>query len=570
MIEEFAHVWPRGGLFAFSGADGPADPARRLCLRGTSAGVGWIACAPFDVTFAAKLGTERLHAEGHPEDVCFPDCWRFCAQAGDYHGLVEGVFLDQATFALQITAEGVPMRRWPVLEASAEGEQDGDCTVYRAGGRSLVLCSHAQQDTRRFALCLGGGSAQEAVERARCACATGLGPMVGDRLQSYRDAFEPETLAGTVRRTYYKSLGLQRAVLDRPADGETGWRAASSCVAAPSLWRYDTAFQALALHRTRPEIAEALVLAALGAWPEGGQAPSAPPLLGWALWRQFEHGGHDEALRQAYPLLRPYLDWYDRHRKRPNGLYGWNLALDGAGGALRGRESGMAGSPRFDEATSITAADLCGYMASEFLCCEKMAGRLGLSGEAAEWRRRRISLAEVMNELLWDDADRFYYDLDQYDELIPVKTVAGLVPLLGLVPDRDQAEGLRGHIMNPMVFNTPMPLPSVSIDEAAFTPRRWRGAVAPEASVLVYHGLMAYGFFQEAREQAHRTLDEIARCYVLYGCVFECYDPMKEHAPHELAQHCAMGAASSHQVAQCQADFPRTAAAFVHLVQEIM
>ena len=59
----------------------------------------------------------------------------------------------------------------------------------------------------------------------------------------------------------------------------------------------------------------------------------------------------------------------------------------------------------------------------------------GEAGDAPEWLRRHARIAEQVNALLWDDEDQFYYDLDEQGAFVPVKTTAGLMPLLAGFPD---------------------------------------------------------------------------------------------------------------------------------------
>jgi neutral trehalase len=228
----------------------------------------------------------------------------------------------------------------------------------------------------------------------------------------------------------------------------------------------------------------------------------------------------------------------------------------------------MDNSPRFDNITSMTAVDLSSYMTSEYYSLEKLARCVDKDADAAEWRERRRRIADLMNELLWDDEDRFYYDLDEYHEFIPIKTTAGFMPLLGQAPDRDRAEALRMHLMNPNEFWSPFPVPSVSQDEASYTNDLWRGATWPNVNVLIYYGLMGYGFFQEARDLALVTVREITRLYMRHGCFYECYDSSSALSPPDMPRKGAPGEKGGVGFGVV-ADLHWTAAAYVHLTHEL-
>jgi len=240
-------------------------------------------------------------------------------------------------------------------------------------------------------------------------------------------------------------------------------------------------------------------------------------------------------------------------------LYGWALPA----GDARGAESGMDNSPRFDHAQAMTAIDLCGYVAAEYLALEQMATLLSQPADAEKWRLKRQRLSDVVNNWLWDDETRFYYDLDEQGTFICVKTPAGLIPMLGLIPDGDQAESLRVHVVDHREFWSNFPIASVGQDEPCYSNDRWRGPVWPMINLLIHHCLENYRFFDEAHRLAHRTLEEIARWYARTGCLFEYYDAQGSTAPADLPQK------GLSQMKGPVADFHPTAAAYVCLAHRI-
>jgi neutral trehalase len=312
-----------------------------------------------------------------------------------------------------------------------------------------------------------------------------------------------------------------------------------------------------------------LSLAAQPGIPPGDDDDTQPPIIAWSLCHQNERTTRTDLIAELYPSLMRYLEWFETHRKNETGLYGWRVrTTEDAIRAARGGESGMDNSPRFDHVTAITAVDLSSYMASEYFSLEKLARCLERAGDVQEWRQRRTRITDLVNRLLWDDETRFYYDLDEHGEFVAIKTTAGLMPLLGQIPDRDQAESLRMHLLNPNEFWSEFPAASVSQDERSFSYDMWRGPTWPNVNVLLYYGLMAYGFFQEARALARATVNEIVRCYLRHGCFYEYYDATAAHPPAELPRKGAPGAKGGVGFGVVE-DFHWTAAAFVHFVHEL-
>ena len=56
----------------------------------------------------------------------------------------------------------------------------------------------------------------------------------------------------------------------------------------------------------------------------------------------------------------------------------------------------------------------------------KMAALVGLPDRAAYWAALATNVTKEMDELLWDEATGFYYDMWFNGTLMPIKTVAGM------------------------------------------------------------------------------------------------------------------------------------------------
>jgi len=205
-------------------------------------------------------------------------------------------------------------------------------------------------------------------------------------------------------------------------------------------------------------------------------------------------------------------------------------------------------------------------MAVEYDSLAKISRAISRNDDAARWKQKYEVLRAAIDDLLWDGEDRFYYDLDEAGEFVPLKTTAGLLPLLAGVPDRDKAEALRMHMMNPSEFWKPCPLPSVSVDEEPFASDLWCGTMRVEMNLLVYHGLKRYGFLEEAIELARRTVNEVVNRYLSAGCLYECYDATADGPPAAMPR---LGVSGDAGRAAVHTDVPGAAAAFLHLLSEV-
>jgi hypothetical protein len=588
-MSEYANTWPRGGLFAFSGIDGETCHAEPFVASSLDKGVGWAFWLTPRVTVTATVGTMALKVGRPPDDICFSDCWRCTVRGGEYAGSIRGAFLDRTSMAVQMDFDYVPEGLFPNLATVQQSTAEDGTTIVTGEGWWLVLTRDPEDTRRRFGVAISYTSEAEAIRRAEQARISNLDAVIAARLSFYESVKPPERLAGANRRVYYKAVSVlkvncESAQLDIPCRWNTPDR-----MPHRHMWLWDTAFTALGLQYLRQDLGEDALRAlfakqrpdgrlALAARPEAPGADdtedrkiscgeSQPPIVTWSAWRQFEYTRNQDFLAEAYPRLVKYLSWFETNRRKVNGLYGWMVRTesDPVRGA-RGGESGMDNSPRFDDVTSMTAVDLSAYMANEYRCLGSMAEVLG-NGEADRWRGEHSRISELINDMLWDDEDRFYYDLDENNQFVPVKTTAGFMPMLPQIPCRDRAESLRMHLTHPQEFWTEFPVPSVSRDEATFSKDMWRGPAWVNVNVLLYHALLSYGFFEEARELVRKTMAEIVRVYSITGCLYEYYDSLASTLPADLPRK---GGAGKHGGVGfgVVADLDWTAAAYVHLAHE--
>lgn len=583
MIDDIANVWPRGGLFAFSGADGETCHGEPFIAAGMKDGIGWRFWLRPRVAVMANVGHVRLPSRRLPTDFCLSDCWHCSTLYEDCEGYVGGAFVDRFSMCVSISFKDLPEGHLPELQCEPCGRCEDDITLVEGETWWLAICASRPDSARTFGVAISYSGHDEAVQRARAACQRDLPALITARREFYRGALPPDSLSGNNRRAYYKAISVQKvniesAQLDLPCHWTTPDR-----MPHRHMWMWDSAFHALGLQHIDMDLAREALKALFSKQRDDGKILLAvqpgkadreeddtqPPILAWSLCRLCERMVQTDFVGEIYPRVVRYLEWFENNRKNENGLYGWHIRqTDDPVSAARGGESGMDNSPRFDKAKSMTAVDLSSYMASEYWSLEKLARYLEREDDVAEWKKRRLKIAERVNELLWDDEARFYFDLDEVGEFISIKTSAGFLPMNGQIPDRDRAEALRMHLMNPNEFWAPFPVPSVSIDEPSFSNDMWRGPTWVNVNVLIYYGLMSYGFFQEARQLARISLQEIVRHYMQEGCFFEYYDAMGAVSPPELPRKGGVGTKGGVGFGVV-ADLHWTAASFVHLAHEL-
>jgi len=243
-----------------------------------------------------------------------------------------------------------------------------------------------------------------------------------------------------------------------------------------------------------------------------------PPVIGIALSEIYRKYGSAEYLRFFYePLLR-YEEWFTLYR---------DLGKRGLSCYLNIWETGWDNSPRLDASArnrvldpAIESADFNAYIYYMRRTILEMAAALG---EKAPPRiaERMEATRRSMNTLMYDPADGFYHDLVAgTEERIPVKTAAGLIPLVTDIPEKAVRERIVSeYVESEKEFMSGCPVPSVSRSEPTYNPIDfWRGANWPQITWTVIFSL-ADSNPETAGAILHRFLastKENTTCYEYY------------------------------------------------------
>ncbi len=304
------------------------------------------------------------------------------------------------------------------------------------------------------------------------------------------------------------------------------------------IYLWDSAFISQVWKAWDPLVAIDVCMAVVDQADDDGRLPhvtthflesafTQPPLVAWALRRLHDWCGSTEsraALAQAFEPLVAYADWLDERRRLDGGLYFWAHPY----------ESGVENAPRFSsrdervlaDTTRLAAPDLSAYVVLQSESLAAIARELGRDDVAERQETRAATVRAAMNELLWDERDGVYYDVDVASGA-PVRsmTIASLLPLWAGVPDADRARRLLGRVMDPAEFGTTIPLPSVSRADPEFAKDMWRGPTWINTAYGVLLGVERYGFREESAELAARLAAGVYRTHGRTHRVFEFYDP---------------------------------------------
>ncbi len=247
-----------------------------------------------------------------------------------------------------------------------------------------------------------------------------------------------------------------------------------------------------------------------------------PPLFSWAEYNIYHKIGNKKRIRDVMPILEKYYDWLERTFKDDSGLYVVPLS------AVH-----MPNSPR---KSVYYLLDFNTQQALNALYMAQLGEILNDKEISFRYNRHFFSLKTRINNLMWNDEDSIYYDLDKNEQQVKVKTIASFWPLLAELPNEDRSERLMAHLSNPETFGTENPFPTLAADEEQFSERGtgFRGSVLSPFTFMVVKGLEKYGKYEFARECAIRhlyyILDTLHPEGKEKGKVWEAYQPRRDGA----------------------------------------
>lgn len=250
--------------------------------------------------------------------------------------------------------------------------------------------------------------------------------------------------------------------------------------------------------------------------PEG----VGPPLFAWAEYNMYHKMGNKKRIKDVLPILEKYFSWLEETFKQENGLYSVPVAA-----------TMMTNSPRKGAKYPV---DFNVQQAMNALYLSELGDILNDKEVSFRYKRHYFSLKTRINNLMWNDEEGLYFDLDKNEEQLPAKTIASFWPLLAELPNEARFDKMVAHLKNPDTFGTENPFPTLAADEDEFSEKGmgFRGSVYPPFTFMVIKGLEKYGAFELARECAIRhlyyMLDTLHPEGRGEGNVWEAYAPRRD------------------------------------------
>ncbi|ATC65195.1 glycoside hydrolase family 37 [Nibricoccus aquaticus] len=262
------------------------------------------------------------------------------------------------------------------------------------------------------------------------------------------------------------------------------------------------------------------------------------------------NGGDAEWLREGMFHLQSFVNRYKNHQRHAaTGLYFWN--------------DDMAIGVDNDPSTYMRPAKSSGsiflncLMYRELLALAYLCERLGQKEIGDLYAKDAEDLKSAVQKHCWDERDGFFYSVDlnllpyegkpfaadpsirlhagyprDYDCLIQrIDVWSGFLPLWAEIATPEQAKRMVERYRDTRTFNAAYGVRTLSKLEKMYNvrgsgnPSLWTGPIWGVSNYLVFRGLVKYGFKDDARDLADKTIRLFGRDFERFGALHEYYLP---------------------------------------------
>ncbi len=243
-----------------------------------------------------------------------------------------------------------------------------------------------------------------------------------------------------------------------------------------------------------------------------------PPLSAWAVATIYQKDGDLEFLKNIYPKLKKYHEWwYSKRDHDQDGMCEFG-STDGTLIAAKW-ESGMDNAIRFDNSKMLKnmegaysldqeSVDLNSYLYAEKLFLAELSKALG-NEDHQKYFEDASKLKQRIQQQFYDPNDGWFYDTNlEGGEFIKGKGSEGWTALWAKAASQEQAEAVIKRMMDPKKFYTKVPFQTMSADHPKFNPLRgyWRGPAWLDQSYFGIKSLRNYGFDEKANKATKQIL----------------------------------------------------------------
>ena len=268
-----------------------------------------------------------------------------------------------------------------------------------------------------------------------------------------------------------------------------------------------------------------------------------PCIAQHALFVIEQNGGDVEWIRDQYPIIERFIGWYETHCKHESGLFVW----------ISDYAIGVDNDPCtfYRPRKSSASIYLNSLMYKELLAIARLAEMLGMPKKQDIYNKKADQLKNAIQVHCWDERDGCFYSADvmllpicpdetlhsgcprHWNTLIQrIDVWSNFMPMWAGIATEDQAKRIvEEHYKNERTFNAPYGVRTLGKTEKMYAviksgnPSCWLGPVWGISNYMVFDGLVKYGYTEEARELAEKTITLFGQDIEKCGELHEYYNP---------------------------------------------
>ena len=265
-----------------------------------------------------------------------------------------------------------------------------------------------------------------------------------------------------------------------------------------------------------------------------------------------QNDGDATWLREGFARMQAFIrNYQEHHRHQATGLFYWqdDLAI------------GVDNDPStfFRPKGSSASIYLNCLMYKELRAISFLASQLGMKDAAQQYEKDAEALCQAVREYCWDEKDGMYYSVDlnllpftgepqiifgkpfvlhegaprDYPCLIQrLGSWSGFMTLWAGIATPEQARRMvKENLLDERTFWAPYGVRTLSKLEKMYNmrgthnPSNWQGPIWGISNYMVFRGLADYGFQEEARQMAEKTIALFGNDLSKGGVLHEYYNP---------------------------------------------
>jgi hypothetical protein len=260
-----------------------------------------------------------------------------------------------------------------------------------------------------------------------------------------------------------------------------------------------------------------------------------------AVWDHYLLHGDREILRECLGPMARHADYLWNHRQ-PDSV---PLFVPKIGGELADNSSRLVVNPSDRSSLGKLSRQIQPVDWNTFLLvAERLIARMARevsNADLAERMSQRAASRERALRRLWNERTGLYTDRVLPDGSLSSKRFPeAMLSMLGGYPTSAQSESMARQLMNPRRFWTRYPVPTLPLDDSAFTvadayQSYWNGRVWPNLNWGIIEGLFRCGRYREGARLLERTLE----MFIATGepeCTenYHPLEPVRYSTPHNI------------------------------------